>query len=235
MLMLLKRFCMLALLSAFMLQLFFAVRIALANFIPITSTAFERTAAMRLLASGELGKWRHAWRSYDTIADNLKRAVIASEDSGFQNHYGVEWESVWRAWQHNQRVAAQHGRSRGTIRGGSTITQQLAKNLFLSEEQSYARKAQELLITFMLEAILSKERLLEHYLNHAQWGEGIYGAQAAAQHYYNQSAKELSAYQAAQLAAMLPRPSYYETHRNATYLQQRAARIVNDIPVVSVP
>jgi monofunctional biosynthetic peptidoglycan transglycosylase len=232
-----KRLICLLLLSAFALELFFVLRIAAGNVLPIRSTAFERTAIVRLLLAGELKQWHREWRSYDNISENLKRAVVASEDSRFEEHFGVEWEAVWKAWQHNQRVqsARDAGSRGGTIRGGSTITQQLAKNLFLSTEQTYVRKGQELFITLALETLLTKERLLELYLNHAEWGNGIYGAQAAAQTYYKHNANNLNAVQAARLAAMLPRPRYYQNNQGSAYLQRRAGQIMRGMPAVSIP
>lgn len=247
----LKRYMTLLLFTFIVLELFFILRITLSNFIPIHSTTFERTAAIELLLTGKLNQWRHEWRNYVHISDNLKRAIIASEDSRFNEHFGVEWNAVWKAWQHNQQVQAirnsekeNGGRSStpstprkpaGVIRGGSTITQQLAKNLFLSTEQNYFRKAQELFITLALETLLPKERLLELYLNHAQWGKGIYGIQSATQFYYQRDASNLTVQQAATIAAMLPRPLYYQENFQSSYLEQRARQIMKGMSIVSVP
>lgn len=225
-----KRFVILLFCSLVVLELFFVLRIALMNAIPMRSTAFERTAAVELLFDGGVGHWQHEWRDYADISDRLKRAVIAAEDSRFMGHNGVEWQAIWKAWEHNQRSSS--------VRGGSTITQQLAKNLFLSTEQTYLRKAQELLITFALELLLSKEDVLELYLNHAEWGRGIYGAQAAVNRYFSSdgaSASKLTAYQAATLAAMLPSPRSYENHRGTPFFQRRVRTIMAGIPAVEVP
>lgn len=145
----------------------------------------------------------HTWVPYDKISLNLKRAVISSEDSGFAFHDGYEVDAMLTAWAKNK----QRGH---VVRGGSTITQQLAKNLFLSSEQHYFRKGQELIITWMLEFWLEKERIFEIYLNSVEWGEGIFGADAAAQHYFKTSAAKLGVGQAAKLAAALPAPKCFD-------------------------
>src|SRR5262249_33280228 len=143
------------------------------------------------------------WVPYERISSNLKRALIAAEDAKFADHRGFDWDGIQRAIERNQ----QKGR---IVRGGSTITQQLAKNLFLTPERSYWRKAEEMVITVMLEAMLSKRRILELYLNVIEWGHGVFGAEAAAQHYFGISAAQLSAEQAARLAAMTPSPRLFE-------------------------
>ena len=134
-----------------------------------------------------------------------------AEDAKFTEHDGFDWEGIQRAMDKNQR----RGR---IVSGGSTITQQLAKNLFLSGERSAWRKAQEAAITAMLEAVMSKRRIFEIYLNVAEWGENVFGAEAAAQHYFGVKAADLSEDQAAHLAAMLPRPRYYDRNRDSAYL-----------------
>lgn len=229
-----KCFVVLLFCSLIVLQVFFFLRIALIRIMPIQSTTFERTAAVELLRQGKLNQWRHAWQDYEKISENLKRAVIASEDSGFSTHYGVEWDAIANAWKYNNRNASGAGKG-ASVRGGSTISQQLAKNLFLSSEQTYLRKVQELYITFSLELLLSKEQLLELYLNHAEWGEGIYGVQAASQTYYKKDAGSVNVISAATLAAMLPRPRYYEKHQNDGTLKRRVARVMAGMPVVNVP
>lgn len=175
---------------------------------------------------------RHEWVPYERISDHLKRAVVASEDSNFVNHGGVEWDDVRRAWEYNRRQAA---RGKAAMRGGSTITQQLAKNLFLSNSRSYLRKGQELIITYMIELTMSKKRILELYLNYAQWGTDVFGAQAAARHYYKTDAAGLGPGQAARLAAMLPRPAYYDEHGATRYLASRAATIQKRMRLVEIP
>lgn len=172
------------------------------------------------------------WVDYDQISNNLKRAVVASEDSTFFEHSGVEWEAIRKAWEYNQRQAE---RGNDRRRGGSTITQQLAKNLFLSNSRSYVRKVKELAITYMLELVLSKERILELYLNVAQWGTNVFGAEAAAQHYYKTSAARLSASQAARLAAMLPNPAFYDTNGATNYLNSRSRTIQQRMRLIQLP
>jgi len=197
-----------------------------------TSSAFMDATKRALRQQNTKTSLQWEWIDYDDINTNLKRAVIASEDARFTSHKGVEWEDIKKAWQFNRQQAAQ-GSSRR--RGGSTITQQLAKNMFLSSSRSYLRKAQELILAYMIELVMSKRRILELYLNVAQWGRTTFGAQAAAQLYYKQSARNLNAQQAAHLASMLPNPIYYEQHRQTPYLQRRRARIMHDMPLVHTP
>lgn len=175
---------------------------------------------------------QHTWVPYDRINDTLKRAVVASEDSNFLDNDGVEWDAIREAWEYNQR---QEELGRKARRGGSTITQQLAKNLLLSNSRNYLRKGEELLVTFMIDRFMSKRRILEIYLNIAEWGTGVFGAQAAARHYYAIDASRLNAYQAAKLAAMLPNPRYYDRHRDTRYLDGRAGVILRRMRLVGIP
>lgn len=226
------------------LQLFFVLRIALMAVVDPQSTSFQRSQAWQILhAQGRL-PWRQEWRDSASIAPSLKRAVIASEDSAFTQHGGIWWDSVEKAWERNQkaqaraqRQAERKGQGTAAVRmvGGSTITQQLAKNLLLSGERTLLRKGQEMLLTFMLEGLLSKRRILELYLNNVEWGEGVFGAEAAAQHYFRKSAAQLSAWEAARLAVMLPRPRYFENRPDSTYLAERAQTILARMNDVSVP
>ena len=186
------------------------------NQVDPTSTAFMRAAEERLRQSDPDARLQFTWVPYERISIQLKRAVIAAEDANFTDHEGVDWDAVERAWERNRR----DGR---VVWGGSTITMQLAKNLFLSGRRSYVRKAQELVITFMLEAVMSKRRILEIYLNVAEWGEGVFGAEAAARHHFSVSAAALGPGNAARLAAMLPRPRYYDSHPGSPALTRRAA------------
>ena len=240
------RWILLVLVAALALQLFFVVRIAVMAVVDPQSTAFQRSQAWRIATEKHQLLWRQQWVPYARISDNLKRAVIASEDGSFTNHDGVDWEAIDKAWQRNakaqEQVAKQNAqqaprRNAGKapaparmtkaprIVGGSTITQQLAKNLLLSGERTLVRKGQELMLTFVLERMLSKERILEIYLNSVEWGEGVFGAEAAAQHYYRKSAAQLSTYESARLAVMLPRPRYFEKLPNSSYLASRASTI----------
>ncbi len=226
------------------LQLFFVVRIALMAAVDPQSTAFERSEAWRIAhAKNGALPWRQQWVDYDHIADSLKRAVIASEDDGFTSHEGIEWDAVEKAWQKNARAEEQASRRASAdararspkVVGGSTITQQLAKNLFLSGERNLFRKAQELVLTLLLEALLDKERILEIYLNSVEWGEGVFGAQAAAQHYFRKPAARLSPYEAARLAVMLPRPKYFEKLPNSAYLAARSETIMARMADAQLP
>ena len=150
---------------------------------------------------------RHQWVPYSRISDNLKRAVVAAEDDKFVDHDGFDWDAMQKAMEKNEKLA-----KRGKpIRGGSTISQQLAKNLFLTPTRSYVRKGEEAIITVMIEALWDKQRILEVYLNVVEWGNGIFGAEAAAQRYFGIHAAQLSPTQAAHIAVMLPNPRKYET------------------------
>lgn len=215
------------------LQLFFVLRIAIAEILPLHSTSFERTQILQLLLTEGLSDWRHNWIPYTNISTNLKQAVIAAEDSRFNSHNGIEWQAILQARRHNQRLKL--AGNKGSIHGGSTITQQLAKNLFLSGEQNYLRKTQELLITYSLEIFLSKKQLLELYLNHSQWGRGVFGVEAASQKYFLRSSENINKPSAALLAAMLPNPIYYERNRDSQYLKNRAIQIMKGMPIVNMP
>lgn len=213
------------------LQLFFLARIAAMAVVDPQSTTFQRSEAWRLSQLPKGLKWRQQWVPYAQISDNLKRAVIASEDGDFVNHDGVEWDAIEKAWQKNAQAeeqALKRARAGRAVKivGGSTITQQLAKNLLLSGERNLARKGQEFVLTLMLESLLSKRRILEIYLNNVEWGEGVFGAEAAAQHYFRKPASRLSAYEAARLSVMLPRPKFFEKLPNSAYLSGRSATIV---------
>ena len=171
---------------------------------------------------------RHQWVSYEQISPNLKRAIIAAEDARFVDHEGFDWEGIQTAWEKNLAK----GR---IVAGGSTISQQLAKNLFLSSQRTPWRKAEEAVITVMLEAVMDKRRIFEIYLNVIEWGDGVFGAEAAARHYFRTPAARLSAAQAARLAAMVPNPRYYDTHRNDRSLARKAAIIQRRMAYADVP
>ncbi|MFH1602300.1 MAG: monofunctional biosynthetic peptidoglycan transglycosylase, partial [Pseudomonadota bacterium] len=176
------------------------------------STSFMQARLERLREKNPKADLKLRWASYGRIADELKRAVIAAEDAKFSEHDGFDWSGIQKAMEKNQKKGK-------VVAGGSTISQQLAKNLFLSGERSLWRKGEEAVITWMIEMMMDKERILEIYLNVAEWGSGVFGAEAAARHYYNLSAASLSGEQAARLAAMLPRPLYYERNRESEYLR----------------
>lgn len=197
-----------------------------------SSSAFMDAARTRLHAVDPDAQLEFDWVPYDQISTHLKRAVIASEDSNFLSHNGVEWDAIRQAWEYNRKQSSA-GKSRR--RGGSTLTQQLAKNMFLSESRSYLRKGQELILTYMIELVMPKERILELYLNVAQWGEYTFGAQAAARKYYKVNASQLNASQSARLAVMLPNPVFYESNRNTRYLRSRTNTIQQRMRLVSAP
>lgn len=171
---------------------------------------------------------RHQWVAYEHISPYLKRAVIASEDSQFMKHNGFDFQSIQHALEKNIK----QGR---WIAGGSTISQQLAKNLFLSDKKTVWRKFEEALITVMLENTMSKRRILEIYLNMIEWGHEVFGAQAAALHYYGVSASALTAKQAAYLASMVPNPRYYERNRQAQKLLKKSDIILSRMPLSQIP
>ncbi len=236
----------LVVLAMLLLQLFFVVRIAAMVVIDPQSSAFQRSEAWRIAnLKGEL-PWRQQWVPYAQISDHLKRAVIASEDDSYADHDGVDWDAIEQAWARNSRAEELAQRRADAARsvknprapkvvGGSTITQQLAKNLFLSGERTLLRKGQELVLTLLLELLLDKQRILEIYLNNVEWGAGVFGAQAAAEHYFRKPAARLSAYEAARLAVMLPRPKYFEKLPQSAYLSGRASTIVARMAHAQLP
>ncbi len=192
-------------------------------------TAFmERRLVLMQEKMGDDAALKHRWVPYEKISINLKRALIAAEDSKFLEHEGFDIEGIEKALKKNEKKGK-------VVAGGSTISQQLAKNLFLSGERSYVRKGQEAIITLMLEKMMPKRRILEIYLNVIEWGEGVYGAEAAARHYYHTSAANLGPAQAARLAAMVPRPRYFEKRPNSPFLARQAARIEARLYQVEVP
>jgi monofunctional glycosyltransferase len=232
----------LVLLCLLALQLAFLLRVALMLVLDPQSTTFQRSEFWRLLSSKGQVAWSQQWVGGEAISAHLKRAVIASEDAGFVDHPGVEWDAIEQAWDKNQRaqVRAQRGAKPGQARaaklvGASTISQQLAKNLLLSGERTVLRKAQELVLTLMLETLLGKDRMLTIYLNNVEWGEGIFGAQAAAQHYFRVDAARLGPEAAARLAVMLPAPKRFERQFHSAYLSARAATILARMPAVQLP
>jgi len=234
------------LLGLLCLQVYFAGRILMMRWVAPESTTFERSEVWRLAVEQHQVLWAQRWVDGDQISRQLKRAVIASEDASFVDHGGVEWDAIEKAYEKNQKAEARaearierNPKARNVppakIVGGSTISQQLAKNLFLSGERHFIRKGQELLITLMLEALLDKDRILTLYLNHVEWGEGVFGAEAAAHHYYRQSAAQLGAVESARLAVMLPAPKRFEKRPNSPYVLGRSAVIVARMPAVELP
>ncbi len=211
-----------------LLQLYYFAQIGLWVVFNPASTSFMQAQLVQLREKNPDVVLKQQWVPYQRISKNLKRAIIVSEDALFAEHQGVDWAALEKAYLKNTRK----GR---VVAGGSTITQQLAKNLFLSGSRSYFRKAQELVITYMLEFWMSKERIFEIYLNVVEWGNGVFGAEAAARHYYRVSAANLSASQAAKLAVMLPNPRYYDSHRGSSYLARRTRLILHRMGAAELP
>jgi len=192
------------------------------------STAFMDVRLEQLRAKNPQATLQYQWVPYSRIAVNLKRAVVAAEDAKFLDHDGFDWDSIAKAYEKNLKQGK-------IIAGGSTISQQLAKNLFLSGERTWWRKAQEAVITIMLETILTKRRILEIYLNVIEWGSGVFGAEAAAQHHFSIAAADLTPEQAAQLAAMVPSPRRYSAGSETPYLQKRKEIILSRMKAAQLP
>ncbi len=241
-----RLFFFLAIKIGFFLQLYFFTNIAVLCFFHLESTAFERSQVWSHLLVAT--PWRQNYIKYEEISQSLKRAVIASEDGAFTDHGGLDWDALEHAAQKNAAAEAKMEKLNkrksitdkpATVQikiiGGSTITQQLAKNLYLSGERSLFRKGQELFITYMLESILSKKKILELYLNHVEWGAAIFGAQAAALHYYHKNASQLNAAESARLAVMLPRPRFFEKKPNSAWLNKRSHIIQGRMAHVALP
>jgi monofunctional biosynthetic peptidoglycan transglycosylase len=192
------------------------------------TTSFMEAGLDRLREKKSDAKLRHAWVSYDRISVHLKRAVVAAEDARFVDHEGFDWDAIEKALEKNRRK----GR---VVVGGSTISQQLAKNLFLSGERTPWRKGQEALITVMIEHVMDKRRILELYLNVIEWGDGVYGAEAASRHYFGTSASGVGPAQAARLAAMVPNPRYYDRVRSTPWLERKTQLILARMPAAELP
>ncbi len=192
------------------------------------TTAFMRAQLSTLQQKNPKAVLKQTWVPYARISHHLKRAVIASEDANFSEHVGVDWEALQKAREKNIR-------RNKVVSGGSTITQQLAKNLFLSGSRSYLRKGQELIITVMLETLMDKRRIFEIYLNVVEFGSGIFGAEAAARHYYNASAAGLGPAQAARLAVMLPNPRFFDRNQDSAYLARRSSVIMQRMGSAELP
>jgi len=171
---------------------------------------------------------KHKWVDYSKISKNLKRALIVSEDAKFVDHEGFDWEGIQKAYEKNMKKGK-------VVAGGSTISQQLAKNLFLSTKRTPWRKGEEVIITLMLEAVMDKRRIFEIYLNVIEWGNGVFGAEAAARHYFKVSAAQLSPEQAARLAAMVPNPRFYDRNRQAPGMLKKTFIILERMPDAEIP
>ena len=197
------------------------------NHNPATS-AFMEDRLEILQSKNPKARLQHQWVAYSNISTPLKQALIVSEDDKFLDHEGFDWEGIQKAYEKN----LQKGK---IVAGGSTISQQLAKNLFLSTKRTPWRKGEEVLITLMLEAMMSKERIFEIYLNTIEWGNGVFGAEAAARHYYGVSAAQLSPQQAAKLAAMVPNPRFYDRNRDAPGLMRKTGIILERMGDADIP
>ncbi|MEO8103562.1 MAG: monofunctional biosynthetic peptidoglycan transglycosylase [Betaproteobacteria bacterium] len=193
-----------------------------------SSTAFMAARLEVIREKNPATKLKHQWVPYAKISDHLKRAILVAEDDKFVDHEGFDWEGIQKALEKNQKKGK-------VVAGGSTISQQLAKNLFLSGERSLLRKGEEAIITVLMEWTMDKERIFEIYLNVIEWGEGVFGAEAAARHYYGVGAGQLSAEQAARLAAMVTRPRFYDRNRNAPWLMKKTQIILERMPHAQLP
>lgn len=193
-----------------------------------TSTAFMDARLAGLRQKDPKAALKHQWARYDRISVHLKRAVVAAEDGKFVDHEGFDWEGIQKALEKNEKKGK-------VVAGGSTISQQLAKNLLLSGSRSWLRKGQEAVITWMLEATMDKRRILELYLNVAEWGNGVFGAEAAARHYFGISAAQLSPQQSAWLAAILPAPQRYDRNRSTPWIAKKAEIIFSRMPGAQIP
>jgi monofunctional biosynthetic peptidoglycan transglycosylase len=191
-------------------------------------TRFMEIRLAELRQKAPSAQLKHQWVPYERISIHLKRAIIAAEDAKFVDHEGFDWEGMQKALEKNQKK----GRF---VAGGSTISQQLAKNLFLTPAKSYFRKAEEAIITLMLENLWSKRRIFEVYLNVIEWGNGVFGAEAAARHYFNTSAAQLGPEQAARLAGMVPNPRFYDRNRGAPGLGRKTGIILGRMAGAEVP
>lgn len=192
------------------------------------TTRFMEIRLAELRQKNPEAQLKQQWVPYGQISKHLKRAIIAAEDAKFVDHEGFDWDGIQKAMEKNQKK----GRF---VAGGSTISQQLAKNLFLTPSKSYFRKAEEAVITLMLENLWSKERIFEVYLNVIEWGNGVFGAEAAARHYYNVPAAQLGPEQAARLAGMVPNPRYYDRNRNAPGLGRKTGIILGRMGAAEIP
>ena len=192
------------------------------------STAFMEARLEVMQEANPKAQLQQQWVTYARMSAHLKRGVIAAEDSKFVEHNGFDWNGIETAFEKNMKKGK-------IVAGGSTISQQLAKNLFLSGHRTPWRKAQEVVITFMLEKLMSKRRILEIYLNVIEWGDGVFGAEAAARHYFHANARVVGPAEAARLAAMIPNPRFYDKHRNTRFLNRHAATIQARMRLVKVP
>lgn len=216
------------LISIVLVQAWFFVHVAWWSGHNPADTAFMRARLAGLQEKNPRAALKHQWAAYEKVSPNLKRAVIAAEDAKFVDHEGFDWEGIQKAFEKNERKGK-------VVAGGSTISQQLAKNLFLSGSRSWIRKGQEAVITWMLESMLPKRRILELYLNVAEWGNGVFGAEAAARHYFGVSAAQLTSQQSAWLAAILPAPQRYDRNRGSAWIARKSETLLARMPSAQIP
>lgn len=200
---------------------FFGISILLVvlfKWIPVPFTPLMITRAIEQKIDGQEMTCSHDWVPLEDISINLQKAVIASEDGNFLKHNGFDFKAMQKAFKNNNR-----GKK---LKGGSTISQQTAKNVFLWQGRSYIRKGLEAYFTFLIELVWGKERIMEVYLNSIEMGKGVYGAEAAAEHWYRTDAKNLTKIQAAGIAAILPNPRKYKATNSSSYIERRKGKIV---------
>lgn len=219
---------LLLLTAALLYQSWFLLHIVYWRSYSPTTSAFMQDRLTIMRQQNPAAELQHRWVDYEQISNHLKRAVIAAEDARFLQHQGFDYKAIETAWKKNLK-------QRKWAAGGSTISQQLAKNLFLSTEKTVWRKSQETLITLMLEEFLTKRRILEIYLNIIEWGDGIFGIEAAARHYFGISAASLTPAQAAWLASIIPNPRFYDTRRTLPKLLNKSRIILSRLPAAKIP
>jgi monofunctional biosynthetic peptidoglycan transglycosylase len=212
-----------------------------------SSTSLMDARVREAEANGQQPRREQVWVPLEKISPNLQRAVLAGEDTNFTTHHGFDYEALQKAFEQAQRESAREAKVEGENddwlpslpefkRGGSTITQQLAKNLYLTSQRSLLRKAQEAALTVMLERMLTKRRIFEIYLNVIEWGDGIYGAEAASQRYFHKPASALNASEAAFLSAMIPNPrTVFNPQVNPRRVARRQRIIMRGMPYVQLP
>jgi monofunctional biosynthetic peptidoglycan transglycosylase len=200
--------------------------VLLFKFVPVPFTPLMGIRAMEHKKDNKEMTCSHEWVPIEEISLNLQKAVIASEDGRFLEHWGFDFEAMQKAYKNNSK-----GKK---LKGGSTISQQTAKNVFLWQGRSYVRKALEAYYTVLIEVIWGKKRIMEVYLNSIEMGDGVYGAEAAAKHWYRKDAASLTRYEAAGIAAILPSPRKYKASNSSSYINRRKARISKEIGYVKL-
>ena len=209
--------------------LFTCLQVLVLRFVDPPLSAFMIARHVESIGQGDWSyRTRYDWRDLDDIAPALPVALVAAEDQNFAVHHGFDLKAIEKARAHNQRMV-ERAEKRGTpvkrLRGASTISQQTAKNLFLWSGRSYVRKGLEAWYTVLIETLWPKRRILEMYVNIAEFGDGTYGAQAAAVRFFNRDARNLTPTQAARLAAVLPNPRRFDAGKPSAYVQRRGANI----------